>query len=206
MSSPAAVAARGPLSKLRKSLRIKPSEIESEIAKELWNLEANNKNLKTALHHLYINAVKEVEISDKKKALVVFFPLRFIRKFRKIQKVLTQELEKKFSGRPVILIAQRKMQRPPASNLAFRQRGRCLTAVHDAILEDMAYPADIVGRRWHYGTDGSKYLKVFFDAKEKERAGFESKFEIFETLYKKLASKEVKFGFMSNPSLQQIVA
>lgn len=74
-------------------------------------------------------------------------------------------------------------------------RSRALTNVHEAILTDIMYPVDIVGRRWRYKTDGSKQTKVFIDAREKDKV--ESKLEGFSTIYKKLTGKEVTFGFMT---------
>ena len=37
---------------------------------------------------------------------------------------------------------------------------RTLTAVHDAILSDVVYPAEIVGRRTRVKLDGSRLIKV----------------------------------------------
>ena len=37
---------------------------------------------------------------------------------------------------------------------------RTLTAVHDAILEDLVYPAEIVGKRIRVKLDGSRLIKV----------------------------------------------
>lgn len=61
----------------------------------------------------------------------------------------------------VILIATRRILRPPKKGSAVqRPRTRTLTAVHDAILEDVVYPAEIVGKRIRYRLDGSKIVKV----------------------------------------------
>jgi small subunit ribosomal protein S7e len=51
--------------------------------------------------------------------------------------------------------------RPPKKGSAvLRPRTRTLTAVHDGILEDVVYPAEIVGKRVRYRLDGSKIIKV----------------------------------------------
>eukprot|EP01004_Peranema_trichophorum_P008773 NODE_7523_length_768_cov_812.686822_g6911_i0.p1 GENE.NODE_7523_length_768_cov_812.686822_g6911_i0~~NODE_7523_length_768_cov_812.686822_g6911_i0.p1 ORF type:complete len:199 (-),score=26.51 NODE_7523_length_768_cov_812.686822_g6911_i0:94-690(-) len=193
----------GPRKKLKKSIRKDPSTLEDAVAQALFDLEVNNANLKPVLSQLYINTAKEVEVVQGKKALVLFFPLRFIRKFHKIHRQLVSELEKKFSGKTVILIGQRKIARRPKSQVKTVQRSRCLTAVHEAILTDIVYPADIVGRRWRFRPDGSKQFKVFLDAREKDK--IDSKLEAFSTIYKRLTGKDVSFGYMTNPLLQQFL-
>lgn len=76
---------------------------------------------------------------------------------------LTRELEKKFSDRHVVFIAQRRMLRKPKRGSRVKQkrpRSRTLTSVHERILEDLVYPTDITGKRTRVATDGSKTLKV----------------------------------------------
>eukprot|EP00994_Dinema_validum_P004067 NODE_2098_length_766_cov_1277.684798_g1687_i0.p1 GENE.NODE_2098_length_766_cov_1277.684798_g1687_i0~~NODE_2098_length_766_cov_1277.684798_g1687_i0.p1 ORF type:complete len:198 (-),score=52.86 NODE_2098_length_766_cov_1277.684798_g1687_i0:99-692(-) len=196
------VLATGPRKKLRKSNRTNPTALEDEVAQCLYDLEVNNINLRPSLLPLTFNAAKEVEVGNR-RAIVIFYPLRFLRKFHKIQKQLVSELEKKFSGKHVILIAQRKMARKPKSNMQQVQRSRTLTAVHDAMLADIVFPCDIVGRRWRFKADGSKVNKVFLDARE--QAKVESKLEAFATVFKKMSGKEASFGFMTNPLLQQFI-
>lgn len=61
----------------------------------------------------------------------------------------------------VVLVATRRIVRPPKKGSAVqRPRTRTLTAVHDAMLEDVVYPAEIVGKRVRYRLDGSKIIKV----------------------------------------------
>lgn len=63
----------------------------------------------------------------------------------------------------VVIVATRRIVRPPKKGSAVvRPRTRTLTAVHDGILEDVVYPAEIVGKRVRYHLDGSKIIKVRF--------------------------------------------
>jgi len=49
---------------------------------------------------------------------------------------------------------------------------RTLTAVHDAILEDLVSPTEIVGKRTRVKVDGSKLIKVYVTATQAEKKKF----------------------------------
>ena len=109
---------------------------------------------------------------------------------------MTRELEKKFSDRHVLFIAQRRILPLPsrrARKTQKRPRSRTLTAVHDAILADLVRPTEIVGKRTRTKEDGHKIIKVFLDAKE--RASVDFKIDTFAEVYKKLTGKNVVFEF-----------
>ncbi len=113
---------------------------------------------------------------------------------------LTRELEKKFSDRQIIIIASRRiLPRPKRSNRSRtnqtqkRPRSRTLTAVHDAMLADIVYPVEIVGKRVRTKEDGSKVLKVILD--EKERGGVDYRLDTYGEVYKKLTGRGVGFEF-----------
>ena len=66
-----------------------------------------------------------------------------------------------FTVQDVVLLATRRIVRPPKKgSAAQRPRSRTLTAVHEAMLEDLVHPAEIVGKRTRYRIDGSKISKV----------------------------------------------
>jgi small subunit ribosomal protein S7e len=104
------------------------------------------------------------------------------------------QLEKKFSGKHVVIIGQRRIMRKPSAGQRQpkqkRPRSRTLTAVHESILEDLVYPTEIVGKHTRYRLDGSKIIKVYLDPKE--AANVEYKVDTFATVYKRLTGKEVK--------------
>lgn len=53
---------------------------------------------------------QEIEVGGSRKAIIIFVPVPQLKAFQKIQVRLVRELEKKFSGKHVVFIAQvRKM-------------------------------------------------------------------------------------------------
>ena len=136
----------------------------------------------------------QVDVGGGKKAIIIFVPYRLLEAYHKIQTRLVRELEKKFSGRHVGIVAQRpilgKSYARSTKPKGPRPRSRTLTAVQDAILEDLVYPTEIVGKHTRYRLDGSKIIKVYLDPKE--AANVEYKVDTFATVYKRLTGKEVK--------------
>ena len=51
---------------------------------------------------------QEIEVGGGRKAIIIFVPVPQLKSFQKIQVRLVRELEKKFSGKHVVFIAQVK--------------------------------------------------------------------------------------------------
>merc|ERR1711862_234060 len=74
-----------------------------------------------------------------------------------------------------------------------RPRNRTLTSVHSAILDDLVFPAEIVGKRMRVKLDGSRTTKVFLDKSQQTQV--EHKVGTYAAVYKKLTGKDVAFEF-----------
>ena len=154
-------------------------------------------DIKSDLRDLYITAASQVKVPGGKDSIVIWVPFRLLQSYHKIQQRLVRELEKKFSGEHVVLVAQRTIlgksfSRSTKTN-GPRPRSRTLTAVHDAILDDLVYPTEIVGKRTTCKVDGTKELKVLLEWKEK--VNVDTKLETFTDVYKRLTNKDVVFEF-----------
>ncbi|KAK4726727.1 hypothetical protein R3W88_031644 [Solanum pinnatisectum] len=168
--------------KIHKDKNAEPTEFEESVTQALFDMENTNPELKSELKDLYINSALQIDVSRNRKVVVIHVPYRLRKAFRKIHVHFVKELEKKFSGKDVIVIATRRISRPPKrGSAAQRPRSRTLTSVHDAILEDVVVPAEIVGKCVRYHVDGSKIMKY--------------KLETFSAVYRKLSGKDVVFEF-----------
>jgi small subunit ribosomal protein S7e len=178
-----------------------PTQFEESIAQLLFDLQthATSTELKSELKSLQISAAKEVTFGDGKKAVVLFVPPPQLRDYRRIHNTLVDDLQKKLSGKHVLIVAQRRIlpvEKKGQVNRFRRQKrpySRTLTAVHDALLDDVAFPAEIIDRRIRVRLDGSKAQRVTLDPKEAD--SLDHKLETFSGVYKVLTGKDVTFQF-----------
>nr|BAN20341.1 ribosomal protein S7 [Riptortus pedestris] len=183
-------------SKIQKAGGSEPDAFEASIAQALLDLEQNS-DLKAQLRELHITKAKELDLNGK-KSIIIYVPMPQLKSFQKIQIRLMRELEKKFSGKHVVFVGDRKILPKPTRksrnpSKQKRPRSRTLTSVYDEILEDMVFPAEIVGKRIRVRTDGKQIIKVHLD--RLQQVNIDHKIETFTSIYKKLTGREVTFEF-----------
>ena len=106
---------------------------------------------------------------------------------------LVREIEKKFSDKHVVIIGARRIVPKNAAGTRRRLLSQTATSVHDAMLNDIVFPSEIVGKRTRVNVDSSKLLKIYLD--NKDQSTMEHKLETFSTVYKKLTGRNSAFMF-----------
>lgn len=173
---------------------VEPSEVDLSVAKAVFELQNSSNELAADLRNLQIYGAREVDMSSGRKAVVMVVPVPQLKAWRRIQSRLVRELEKKFSDKQVVIVGFRRiLAKNAAGAKQQRPRTRTLTAVHEAWLEDMVYPTEIIGKRIRVKTSGARVTKVLLDPKD--QSVLEGKVEGFSAVYRKLTGKDVVFEF-----------
>lgn len=82
-----------------------------------------NSDLKPQLRELHIRGAKEVEVNaGGKKAIVIFVPVPQLKQFQKVQTRIVRELEKKFSGQHVVIVAKRTILPKPTRKVKSKNK------------------------------------------------------------------------------------
>jgi len=180
----------------------KPSALEDHVAKELHELENSSSDWKNDLKDVYISHAKEIDFTskDKKKSkpvYLVYVPFPCLKVIQKLHKKLAPELEAKLKAH-VLLVAKRTIQSKWQKTHKTQKRpySRTLTSVHDAVLEDLLLPANIIGRRIRHRIDGSTVTKVILDQNDKDL--IEDKLDAIAYVFKKITTKDITFEFRTD--------
>merc|ERR1712099_135813 len=172
------------------------SDVEQQLSQALVEVENNAAaDLKAPLKELYFKNAREFDVGSGRKAIAIFVPFPQLKSWQKIQQKVIRELEKKFSGKHVVILAQRRILPKPTRKTKNQKRpySRTLTSFHNSILEDLCFPAEIVGKRTRVRLDATRLLKIHLD--KSMQTDVEHKLETYANIYKKLTGKEVTFEF-----------
>merc|ERR1712168_1720641 len=93
------------------------------------------------LKELYFKNAREFDVGSGRKAIAIFVPFPQLKSWQKIQQKVVRELEKKFSGKHIVILAQRRILPKPTRKTKNQKQKRpfsgTLTSVHNAILDDL---------------------------------------------------------------------
>lgn len=140
------------------------TDFEKQVAAAFQELESQHAELREDLKQVFIASAIPFQATFReqvRKAVLITLHYKSKTAERKIHSNLVQELERKFKL-PVVVVFQRTIlpKYLKQKGQQSRPRSRTLTVVHDAILEDILHPYDILGRRTRVKVNGSKLFKV----------------------------------------------
>merc|ERR1712224_450712 len=147
-------------------------------------------------YNLSITSAKEIDVNPSGKAIIIQVPYRQLKNFHTIHHLLVGDLEKKIPGRDVVFVANRSMV--CNTKMGLRKRGprsHTLSSVQEAILNDVVFPMEIVGKRNRYNCNGTQTLKVYLDPMDKNTAKY--KLNTFASVYQSLTGKDAVFDYHS---------
>ena len=122
------------------------SEIEKQII-EASKKVSSASTLKIKLDKLHLNKAKLIEVPGANKAVVMYVPCSELATFKQEPEIVAA-FEKQLSGCQVHIVGDRKIEhRTPK---AYRPYCKTSVAVHEALFEDLVYPAYISGKRITY--------------------------------------------------------
>lgn len=174
-----------------------PTEFEYHVAQTLGEIEASVSELKAEMKEICITGATEFKAvlrGGSTAAVVIMLTYRSMSAIKKVHSQLVSELQRRFS-RPVVLVFKRTILPKYLKSKGQQKRpySRTLTMVHEAVLEDIIYPVNIVGKRMRVKSNGKRVFKVLLNPGQRELV--EDKLELLSAVYKQLTTKEVVFEF-----------
>lgn len=184
--------------KLNTKNRASVNEITKTLTTVFSKIQDSDQKLKKDLEHLKIENANEIAVGTDKRCYLVQVNESSIKNLHNVHAEITRRLEDHFSTPVVIVPARKKI-----NGKLFRKfrsskvpRDKTLTAVYDAYLEDLLYPATIVGKRIRYPKGKSRVFKVYVDHLDKET--IEYKTNAIVACYKGLTNRELVIQFQAS--------
>jgi len=180
-----------------KDLSNKNRNPTNEVAKNLTSAlqSIQDPELKKDLESIKIDNAAEIFTSDNKRCFLVQVGEDSIATLHKVHDELVKKLESKFSN-PVVIVPNRKRIN---GNLFRRYRGtkvprhQTLTNVYDTLLQDIVYPAVVVGKRVRFPKSKGRLFKVQLDSLDRDAV--EYKINAIVASYKALTNRELQVEF-----------
>jgi small subunit ribosomal protein S7e len=181
--------------KLSNKNRATVNEITKNLTTVLTRIQENDQSIKKDLENLKIENANEISIGSDKRCYLVQVNEASVKSLHNVHTDIVKKLEEHFST-PVVIVPFRKK----INGKLFRKfrgskvpRDKTLSAVYDAYLEDLVYPATIVGKRVRYPNGKSRVYKVFVDPIDKDT--IEYKVNAIVACYKGLTNRDLTIEF-----------
>jgi small subunit ribosomal protein S7e len=174
------------------------NEITKNLTTVLSRFQDTDQKLKKDLENVKVEVANEIAVGNDKRCYLVQVNESSVKNLQNIHADIVKKLEDHFNT-PVVIVPYRKT----INGKLFRKyqgtkvpRAKTLTAVYDTLLEDLLYPATIVGKRTRYPSGKSRVYKVFVDPLDRESV--EYKQNAIASAYKALTNRDLVIEFPSH--------
>ncbi len=175
--------------------------LHAEISKIVNDLVPDNRADKKAPRTSIVHEVREFQFAspDKKSvhALVIYLPFTFVQNHRALVAKIVNEIQKK-KNRHAFVLAKRTIINKKSDFKQIIPQSRTLTAVYDSLLEDLIFPANVIGKRFRYRLNGTQLGKIYLS--EESRAFLEDKVDLIAQLYFALTNRKIVLEFRPEAS------
>ena len=134
-------------------------------------------------------------MSDDKKCCLIQVSSSNMAGFKKVHSLLTKKLEEELSIPVIVIPSKKRVNGKEYRTYVSKKvpRDRTLTAVFDGYLDDILFPATIVGKRIRYPTGKIRTYKVLVDPLDKEIV--EYKLPAMVACYRALTNRKLEIEF-----------
>ena len=170
------------------------SEIGKKFTDLLKNIQSSEKDV-PELEKINIATASEVAIEGGKHCYLVQVETPSEKDLKKVNGLLVKKFEEHFSNPVVVIPAKKRINGKIFKRYEGTKvpRDRTLTAVFDAYLEDLVYPATIVGKRIRFPKGKVRHFKVILDKLDEETVSY--KRPSITACYKALTNRELEVAF-----------
>ena len=152
-------------------------------------------DLKKDFESIKIDNAAEVMTSDNKRCFLVQVSEDSLKIVHRVHEELVKKIESKFHN-PVVIVPNRRRIN---GNLFRKHRGtkvprnQTLTSIYDSLLQDIIFPAALVGKRVRYPKGKARVFKIQVD--KSDRNLIEYKLNAIVATYKAFTNRELQVEF-----------
>ena len=175
------------------SKKVNSNEIHKKVSDIFEKKKNSEKGYKENLKSLKIDHINEIQLKDNQKCYLIQISSKNLTSFKKVHSLLSKTLEEYLSN-TVLLIPSRKKIKEKQYNKNFfsKKYGKdnTLNSVFDSYLEDILYPATIIGKRIRYPLEKTT---VIVDPLYKETINY--KLDAIKACFKLLTNYKLNIEF-----------
>ena len=178
-----------------KGKKEKLTEIEKNFQTTLKSIINTEKDHKKELEGLEIENAKEVQVEKDEKCYLVRLNSNNENDLKKVHPTLIKKFEEQFSVPVAIIPAKKRVNGKLYKKFRGTKvpRDRTLSTMFDAYLDDLLYPATIIGKRIRYPKGKVRQFKVLVDPIDKD--AIEYKIPCITACYKALTNRPLEIEF-----------